>query len=246
MINKSRIDFIVIGTQKAGTTALYHYLTKHPQIAMSSKKELHYFCQDDGSVGAHTYEKYHEYFVMDNNKTEGEITPDYIGHIHCPKRIYEYNPNIKLILILRNPIDRAYSHWNMARNFFKEKHSFAFCVLLDAIKSLKSKLNTNITTTYFRKGLYSFQINNYYRYFKKEQLLILKYEDYTSDQEEQLKIIFEFLGIDSKSYKFEFQEVFRIDYKSNMHLFLRRILKFLYSREIDKIEQITSWKCNEW
>lgn len=243
---KKRIDFIVIGAQKAGTTALYHYLTKHPQIAMASQKELHYFCQNDGSVGSQTYDKYHEYFAMDNLKVEGEITPDYLGHIFCPKRIYEYNPDIKLILILRNPIDRAYSQWNMNKNEFNEKRSFANAVLLDAIKSFKSKISINIMTTFFRKGLYGLLLENYFRFFRKEQLLIIKYEDYISQQEEQLKLIFDFLGVDSNAYSYEFKEVFKSTYEKKMSYFLRVILRILYHGDISKVERMTAWDCSDW
>ena len=101
-------NFLIIGAQRCGTTSLYNYLIQHPQIVPSSKKEVHFF-DLNFHLGQSWYEK-HFPEVSDNILT-GEASPYYIFHPLCPKRIFDYDPSVKLIVILRNPIDRAYSHY---------------------------------------------------------------------------------------------------------------------------------------
>ena len=100
-----KIDFIIIGTQKGGTSALDHYLRQHPEIGMGKKKEIHFF--DDEKIFSKTdinYNKYHDYFDFSiEKKVYGEATPIYIYWDQSCKRIWKYNKDIKLIAILRNP-----------------------------------------------------------------------------------------------------------------------------------------------
>ena len=102
--------FIICGTQRGGTTTLYHYLKEHPQICMSEKKEVHYF-----DLNYHKSLQWYESHFKDCQnkkvKTIGEASPFYMYLREVPERIDETLPDVKLIFILRNPVDRAYSHY---------------------------------------------------------------------------------------------------------------------------------------
>ena len=142
----SRIDFIIAGTQKGGTTALYEYFRLHQNICMADKKELHFFDEDRYFEKKNpNYSKYHRYFSPnDHSQVIGEATPIYMYWNKSIERIYVYNPQIKLIIILRNPIDGAFSHWNMERDKGRERRTF-----LKAILDEESKINSPNVIAFF-------------------------------------------------------------------------------------------------
>lgn len=110
------VSFMGIGVQKAGTTSIFAYLNQHPQIRMGQKKELHYFDDEDHFAQKPDYSLYEQQFVRDPERANllyVEVTPIYLYWSPALRRIWEYNPNMKCIVLLRNPITRAYSHWNM-------------------------------------------------------------------------------------------------------------------------------------
>jgi hypothetical protein len=115
--NDPMVNFLICGTQKGGTSALDAYLKEHPQICMAEQKEVHFFDNED--LFRHkkpAYDIYHSAFSPKvSHKLLGEATPIYMYWYSAPLRIWKYNHSMKLIILLRNPIDRAYSHWNMER-----------------------------------------------------------------------------------------------------------------------------------
>jgi hypothetical protein len=125
-------DFIIIGGQRCGTTSLFNYLTQHPDVFPSCPKEVHYF-----SIHYHkgvNWYRSHFPLVMQKSYVErghdrrfvaGEATPYYIAHPHAPQRIAETVPEAKLIVLLRNPVDRAYSHYHYEVKNGLETLSFA-------------------------------------------------------------------------------------------------------------------------
>ncbi len=111
---RERIDFLVVGAQKAGTNAMRHYLSLHPSIGLPSVPEAHYFDSDQLFTSHAAHEEYHRYFPpARETMLRGEVTPIYMYWRPSMQRIWEYNPDIRLIALLRNPVERAYSHWNM-------------------------------------------------------------------------------------------------------------------------------------
>src|SRR5256885_15938388 len=125
-----RLDFILAGAQKSGTTALHYFLEKHPNIAMGDQQEMHFFDNEEIFSGSVDYELLHKHFPPVTPSTiAGECTPMYIYWKPAIERIWKYNPKIKLLIILRNPADRAFAHWNMQRFKGREPDDF-----LDAIK----------------------------------------------------------------------------------------------------------------
>lgn len=245
LVNKNRLDFIVIGAQKAGTTALDFYLRSHPQIQMSKKKEVHFFDNDDLFEGSKdNYKFYHQFFDFSiKNKIRGEITPSYMYWEPSVERIKAYNPNIKLISILRNPVERAFSHYNMEihRNF--EDRSFKICIQEEKKNNFDVQ---NKIKSYVSRGFYSRQIERVYRYFDKENILFIKYEDFLNNQYEELKKIFTFLGIENEMYNYQFKNIHATSYKIKLNELTKKDLINLYLNDVEIVEELLCWDCTDW
>ena len=121
---KQRIDFLIAGNQKCGTTSLASRLGQHPNTRMSAPKELRWFTRTDLNQSESDYRAYHEYgwgdSALDDAYMYGEATPRYVlhdpaGRARALERIAAYNPEIKLIILFREPGERAFSQWNMMR-----------------------------------------------------------------------------------------------------------------------------------
>lgn len=249
LFSKNRkIDFIVGGTQKGGTTALDYYLRKHPQIGMAKIKEVHFFDNEHAFSRPNiNYSKYHLFFdSIRKKKIYGEITPIYIYWKPSCKRIYEYNPNIKLIFILRNPITRAFSHWNMEfdRNYDNEKFSRAIQNESDRVK--ESLPLQHRVYSYIDRGLYSEQIKRYKSYFPDNQLMFIKYEDYNTNQEKTLIDIFDFLGVDTNAFSFEHKTLHKREKHSEISEEDKKYLIGIFKDDIHRVEKELNWDCSDW
>src|SRR5256885_16741616 len=112
------VNFVIGGTQKGGTSALDSFLRQHPEICMpETRKELHYFDREKNFAKRPDHKKYHANFrPSPGQRVIGEATPIYMYWNAAPSRIHAYNPEMKWILTLRNPVERAFSAWNMERN----------------------------------------------------------------------------------------------------------------------------------
>lgn len=202
-------DFIIVGAAKAGTTSLYFYLSSHPKIYPATKKEVHYF-DLNFPRGEHWYRRHFPPALR--LKLEGAITgeasPYYLYHPHVPGRIAHALPDVKLIVCLRNPVDRALSHyWHVVR---AGNEPLAPEEALDMeteslrIGEEKARLiaDGNYDSrayrihSYLDRGIYADQIAAYQRYFPASQLLILKSEDLFADTQGTCDSVLDFLGLD--------------------------------------------------
>lgn len=243
------IDFIVIGAQKAGTTALDEYLRKHESLSMGSKKELHFFDRDHNFNGALIdYSDYHAHFKKEiqSGVLRGEVTPAYLYKKECVQRIYNYSRNLKLLAILRNPIERAFSHWNMQYNRGIECRSFSNCIIgeedyLNTLPYPKRK-----KYAYLDRGFYTEQINNYLNYFDKSQMLFIKYEEYKRSQQDVLNMIFDFLDVPIKHYSFNHTSRHVGNYNYSMKPGDKKFLLSFYKNEIHQLEKLLNWDCSDW
>ena len=240
---KNRIDFIVAGVQKSGTTALDSYLRQHSEIGMGKIKEIHFF---DNERYFRTrkidYREYHKHFnFSEKKKVFGESTPIYIWWKDSIKRIFEYNNKIKLIVILRNPIDRAFSHWNMEISRNNEVRNFYTCISENKLNQPQNKISS-----YIERGFYIEQIENLFKYFDRNQLLFIKYEDFLSEQETYLRKIFSFLNVSNDNYNFNFKKSHNIKYSSEIDAKSKSYLLNKYMNDINKVELLLGWDCNDW
>lgn len=209
---KSRVlpDVLIVGAQKAGTTALYNHLVKHPDIFPSYRKEVHYF--------DHNYQKgtnwYRAFFPKSSEKQAHEklgkvfrtidASPYYMVHPHVAKRAKELLPNAKVIFILRDPIDRAISHYNHEIRKGTESLPIedAFHKEPERINGEHEKMmkDENYASpafnqfSYIKRGKYIEQLKNWEQYFGKDQIKVSIYDDFVENPQKVMDEVFEFIG----------------------------------------------------
>jgi len=199
-------NFLILGANKAGTTALCYYCQQHPEIFFSSIKEPMFFTalQGDGASSKEATLKnpFFSFFLKDyinlfsgvtNEKMVGEGSTSYLANPQCAIWIRKLIPDAKLIAVLRNPIDRALSSYKMFRGNGLENRSFE-----EAIKHELEMGTGGIPQGqhYLKLGLYASQLKQFCRYFSKEQIYIADYEDFNMDIVVFLSKIFTFLEVD--------------------------------------------------
>jgi len=201
-------DFVVIGAHKAGTTSFYEYLRLHPMILSAWKKDIKFFDLyfHRGPLWYRSYfpTKYRmrEDRFSGQRYITGDGATDYLYSPKAPKRVRELLPDTKLLLALRNPVDRAYSHYQHIHRNGWEPLSFE-----DAIEQEEQRLQTDVPEDeylpafrrygYVKKGLYADYLKNWLEIFPKEQIFILRSEDFFND-EDALRVycqVQEFLGL---------------------------------------------------
>jgi len=242
-----RLEFIVAGAQKSGTTALHYFLQKHPQIALPDRQEMHFF--DDEEIFSATpvdYELLHRHFQpIRSSQRAGEITPSYLYWAPSMDRIREYNPRIKLIVLLRNPIDRAFAHWNMQR--FKDREPLDF---LEALKEEPRRIAQPLTIesrrfSYIDRGFYSGQLERVFNLFPREQVKIVRFENFRDRKQETLDAIFDFVAVKRiRAGRDKDRNV--VPYERGMMAEERKYLLQVFSAEIAKLERLLGWDLSDW
>src|SRR2546421_1343616 len=248
-----RLDFIVPGAQKSGTTALHYFLRKHSQIALPDRQEMHFF--DDEKIFSQQpvdYKLLHRHFrvraglaLINRPLLVGEVTPSYLYWKPAMERIANYNPQIKLVILLRNPIDRAFAHWNMQR--FKGREFLDF---LDALKEEPRKIAQPLTVearrfAYVDRGFYSEQLDRVFKFFPREQVHILKFENFRDQKQQALDSVFDFLGV-KRLRRIRDRDRNVVPYERAMKPEERKYLLDVFATEIAKLEQMLGWDLSDW
>jgi len=190
-------NFIICGTQKGGTTTLYHFLRSHPEIYMPHVKEIHFF-DLNFHKGIEWYKKFFTYSKYKSYKAIGEATPLYMYLREVPERIHYYLPSVKLIFILRHPVDRAYSHYWHEISLGYEYLSFRNAILCEQ-KRLKTGHIFNLQHySYLDRGKYIEQLRRFLKYFSRDQILIVFNKELKITPVLVMKRIFEFLEVNTK------------------------------------------------
>ncbi|MFM8305443.1 MAG: sulfotransferase family protein [Actinomycetota bacterium] len=196
-------NFFVIGANRAGTTSLHHYLSQHPQVYMSPVKEPNYFNPEAGrehplwpnrATPAMTLEEYQALFAGVTGETAiGESSTVYLTILGAPERIRVAVPDARLVALLRNPIDRAFSDYSLHRSWGTESLSFADAVTaeLDHDGPVAGRMRG-----YVRTGFYGQSLTRYLEVFERAQLRVYLYEDLMSDPDALLRDLFGFLDVD--------------------------------------------------
>ena len=195
-------NFMCIGAAKSGTTSLYDILKQHSDVFIPSFKEPHFF--DISTVyvrGIPWYEK--TYFSgVKKEKCIGDFTPTYLFDKYAPERILSsLGEEIKFIIILRNPVDRAYSHYLHSKRDLHELLSFE-----DALKNKVDENNNYLTylrTSYVEQGKYADMLQRYFALFSKDNFLIIHFEeDFVVERELMMANIFKFLNLKEENIDF--------------------------------------------
>jgi len=193
-------DFLIIGVQRGGTSSLYNYLISHPKITPATQKEIHFF--------DYNFHKGVTWYKSQFKKEGicGEASPYYIFHPHAPKRIVNLIPTIKMIILLRNPVDRAYSHYNHELRLGIEN-----LPIEDAIKQESKRLDNETKKiiadesyysfnhqhfSYLTRGIYVEQLKKWITMFSKEQILLIKSEDFFQNPLGVTNNVFNFLELE--------------------------------------------------
>lgn len=240
-----KVDFFIVGAPKAGTTSLYYYLNEHPEIVMSSQKETDFFSDESlqkqglyyGKNRISTMEQYHALFENYENKVVGEASVSYLFYEDVPKKIKAYNASAKIIVMLRNPADRAFSHYLMDYRLGLINQSFA-SVLAEADKGRKQQL---FYQQFVRLGLYYEQLKRYFETFGKENVHIIFYDDFKNDLQNQVQKTYDFLEVDSTfvaqlNTKHNTFSMPKSSWARNVYAFvqLRRLLRKILPNQIVK------------
>ncbi|MBE9045932.1 sulfotransferase domain-containing protein [Pleurocapsales cyanobacterium LEGE 10410] len=178
-------NFLVLGAAKSGTTWLYSCLEEHPEIFVPSIKEIHFFSYPSNyEKGFAWYESFFKRHTAE--KSIGEVSPSYLVRPEVPERIYNYNPNMRLLVVLRNPIARAYSNYCMILRVGKISKD------INRVFSVEDEIHPLIS-----RGLYYGHITRYLDFFKLENMKILIFEDIKHNPERFINDVYSFLNVDS-------------------------------------------------
>ncbi len=193
-------NFLCVGAQKAGTTSLYHILQQHPQIYLPTPKEIQFFDQPENyQRGIDWYKKF---FDVSNHhyKAIGEVTPSYMYYSEVPERIYQVlGPEVKLVFILRHPVDRAFSHYTMNRRGGFEDRPFLKALEQEPLDKLPTKA-TRTRVAYIKRGWYAQQVKRYLRYFDKRNMCFIIFEKlFKEKRSEELQPLIKLLGLKNHS-----------------------------------------------
>ena len=228
------VDFVGVGTSRSGTTWIAKCLQEHPEICTPTWKEVHFFDHD------HNYKRglgfYKTFFKNYEDKITGEFCPEYIFEEKALKRIKEDYPDTKILISLRNPIERAFSHFL----YVKRKNV--------GIKDF-GELFTEDRRHIIEQSAYYKYLQNIYKYFDKEKVLIVIHDDHKKDAEAFIQNIYSFLGVNntfvpgsllreinkSKNLNFKFnwfEKLFSGRLRKKKYFFWRVLIKLLKSFKI--------------
>jgi Sulfotransferase domain len=210
-------DFLILGAQKAGTTALYAYLRWHPEITGPSFKEVSFF--DRHYAKGERW--YRAHMPVRRRSLVGEASPSYLFHPLAPERVAGMLPGARLIALLRNPVDRAFSHYQHEVALGREPLSFEDAVDRED-ERMQSELERMLRDpsyfslawwnyTYIARGRYAEQLERWFAAFPREQLLVLFTEELSADTAATYRRVLDFLGVTARDLE-TYPRIFDRDY----------------------------------
>jgi hypothetical protein len=191
-------NFLIIGAQKAGTTSLREFLGSLPSKIFMLKSEQHFWNREGQYNDGYGLSKYQDLFAGSHeSQLRGEKSPNYLASFEAPARISRHIPEMKLIAILRNPADRAYSAYWHGRRVGALDQDFSFSQSIQMHKENHGKPYGDLLTP----GLYSQHLKRYLEFFPRNQLLILDFEKLLTSPEEELTKALSFLGFENEEIR---------------------------------------------
>ncbi len=188
-------DFIIPGAQKGGTSSLYTYLSQHPQAGPAARKEIHYF----NRWYANGLDWYRAFFPrFDEAQFCGEASPNYLADPDTPFRIATDLPLVKIVVLLRNPVDRAYSHYWMQVRRRNERRTFEEATAIEPLHPEEAGSGPSADRSkfsYLQRGLYAEQVAPWLRAIPTNRLLVVRSETFFAEPAIVLNEVFDFLGM---------------------------------------------------
>jgi hypothetical protein len=239
-----RVDFVIGGTQKGGTSALDSFLRQHPEICMpETRKELHFFDREEDD---RDYKNYHANFQpKPNHRVIGEASPIYMYWNTAPQRISNYNPKMKWILVLRNPAERAFSAWNMETKRGAEKLSFKEAIEKEPERCREALPLQHRVYSYTDRGLYAHQVRRLFNIFGKDNCLVLLNEELRTNHQQTLRAVFDFLKVDNSFIPPE-ARVFEQEYEDKIDNELSSRLIDIFHFDIKELERLLGRDLSAW
>ena len=244
---------MIVGAQKGGTTALHSFLSKHQKVCMSNPKETDFFSTEANWSKSVDYKTYHRFYTPSlKSKIYGEASPGYmLNYKNVAPRIKKYNPNAKLIFILKNPIERAYSQYKMHVKrdgldiSFSEALDIAFC---DEEKEMiifneESGLSSDTIKTYLLFGHYIEQIEGFKKLFEDKQMMFLLTEELYTDHQNTMNKVCNFLDIPNFTSE---HKIFHSYQGNEMDLNSKQRLKNYFEPYISKLSSIIGKDVSHW
>jgi hypothetical protein len=223
-------NFMIIGAAKSGTSSLYMYLKQHPEIYMSPVKEPHFFSFDDESKltkgpgdpihkAITNFDEYQALFDnVTNEKAIGEASTSYLYRPEAPKRIHAMLPDTKLIIILRNPVDRAFSaYMHVVRDKRETAKDFTEALSLE---DSRIAADWEPIWHFTNVGHYYEQLERYFKLFKKDQIKIFLYDELNTNQDKLIKDAYQFLEVDP-TFSPESSVRYNVTGKQKNHFFFK-------------------------
>jgi hypothetical protein len=254
-----KVNYLIVGAQKAGTTALASFLAQHPEICMARRKEIHLFdapdYQDSPSFCDARYAV--EFPDYCGQRWVGEATPIYMYLPLVAERIHRYNPQMRLIILLRNPAERAVSHYGMEVSLNRERLSLSTALAIERFRLWRDRMNLSFTSSlrdhsYIDRGFYSRQLNHLLLHFSRQQLLVIRTDDLLGRHVETLERVYKFLDLERPASFPEPQQV-RLPLGPGIietHIqpspLMLTLLKRIYRNEIVRLEQLLGWRLDDW
>ncbi len=211
-------DFLILGAQKAGTTALYAYLRWHPRITGPSFKEVSFF--DRHYV--HGERWYRAHFPPRRRRLVGEASPSYLFHPLAPERVARMLPNARLIALLRNPVDRAFSHYQHEVALGREPLSFEAALDREEermqgevermLRDVSYFSDAWWNYTYLARGRYAEQLERWFAAFPRGQLLVLLTDELAQDPGGTYRRVLSFLGVEPRDLP-SYPRIFEREYE---------------------------------
>jgi hypothetical protein len=242
MPDDPRVFAIVAGVQKGGTTALFDYLAEEQALACSQVKEVHFFDDEAQAWPTPDHDAYHANFPPFDGRPRLEATPIYLYWPNSLERIAAYNPAMRLIVMLRDPVERAWSHWKMEFARGAEARPFAWCIREGRQRLFEAEpWGFHREQSYVERGFYGEQMAELFGLFPREQVLVLRADDLRADPAGTLTKTRRFLGLaPGAAPRAREANVGReMDYGSQLTAADVAYLHGVYARDLERLADLT-------
>jgi hypothetical protein len=240
------VSFLIAGVQKGGTTALHDYLADYADVALGEPKEVHFFDDEAIDWRAPDYAAYHVHFPPADGRPCGEATPIYLYWPNALERIVAYNAAMRLIVTLRDPVERAWSHWRMEYARGAERMPFAWCIRAGRHRQFDATpWGFHREFSYVERGFYGEQLQRLFTLFPREQVLVIRAEDLRGDPAPTLAAVRRFLGLGLAGAPRPAARSIHvgqdIDYGSDLTPVDVELLRSLYARDQARLKELLGW-----
>lgn len=246
----ARVAFLVAGVQKGGTTTLARHLADHPGIGLARRKEVHFFDDEKRDWTAPAAPDYHRAFRFRDGRLHGECTPAYVYWDPAHDRIRAYNPAMRFVLVFRDPIERAFSHWSMEFARGNDDRPFAEAIRAGRRRVKAGQWNkARRVFSYVERGFYGYQAGRLIERFPREQLLCLPSERLFAEPGAVLADIAGFLGLPpfpAAVREIHAKKAPAVDYPSRLTRADAEHLAAIYADDVAQFARLTGFDTSRW